>query len=301
VASEQLESSLDGELTVDQQVALDAHLRWCVVCRDRFDDLCSIGEAMRVRHRTTVGSDAVSIDLSAMRSSVLERVKAEHEQSWPVRVGRAFADRRLLWPALGASVAVGVCLLLASGVLSALAEVEERESLAALIETLAHPGSDENPLVFDGHGSMAEGRVSMPRALDPALVLNGVMDDDVAFAVSAVVTREGRIATPELLMSERASGRRRQGAAELDVDAPAVMDAVKRSRFTPATGAQGPVAVNVVWLVTRTTVKAGLEAAPVKRLRPVVPTRPVVVPEPATGSLTPEPAASEAPMPLATA
>ena len=79
------------------------------------------------------------------------------------------------------------------------------------------------------------------------------------------MTREGRIANYELLLSERASGRRRQSAAEQDIDAPAVMDAVKRSRFTPAQGAEGPVAVNVVWLVTRTTVKPVVAPAVVRK------------------------------------
>ena len=117
---------------------------------------------------------------------------------------------------------------------------------------------------------MLDGRVSLPRALEPDLVLNSV-GDDVAFAVSAVVTREGRISNYELLMSERAGGRRRQRAAELDQDASAVMDAVSQSRFAPAHDAQGgAVAVNMVWLVTRTTVKAPAEAVQRKPSRPDV-------------------------------
>ena len=258
-ASALIEPFIDGELTVEAQVALESHLRWCRVCEARVDDLQLIGAALHVRHRV-VAQDAVSVrDLATMRSSVLERVRAEREQSFLVRTRQALAARRLLWPAVGATLAVVFCVGLASRVLTAVTALNEPESLASMIDMLANPGSDQNPLVLDG-------RVSLPRALEPDLVLGSVMEEDVAFAVSAVVTREGRVSNYELLLSERASGRRHQSAAEQDVDAPAVMDAVKRSRFTPAQGAEGPVAVNVVWLVTRTTVKPA--AAPASSRKP---------------------------------
>ncbi len=261
-AVERLEPFIDDELPVDEQVALESHLRWCSVCAARLDDMQLIGSSIQLRHQLDVTLTNAGADLATMRSSVLERVRAERSQSIPVLARQLFADRRLLWPALGATAAVLVCVLVASGVFNAATELDQRESLAGMINMLANPGSDQNPRVLDG-------RVSLPRALEPDLVLNSVVDDDVAFAVSAIVTREGRIANYELLFSERATGRRRQRAAELDVDAPAVMDAVKRSRFAPAQDADGPVAVNVVWLVTRTTVKApALQVLHIKRSRP---------------------------------
>ncbi len=244
-----IEPFIDDELQVEEQVALEAHLRWCSVCAARLDDMQFLGAAMRVRHNLVLARTNAGADLTTIRSSVLERVSAERDQSMPVRVRLLFADRRLLWPALGATVAVLLCAVVASRIFDAATGLDQRNSLAGMIDMLANPGSDQNPRVLDG-------RVSLPRALEPDLVLNSVIDDDVAFAVSAIVTREGRIANYELLFSERATGRRRDSAAELDVDAPAVMDAVKRSRFAPAQDADGPVAVNVVWLVTRMTVKA---------------------------------------------
>jgi len=274
-AMERLEPFVDGELPVDEQVALEGHLRWCSVCEARLDDVQLIGASMRVRHHLDLARTNAGADLATMRSSVLARVRAEREQSMPVLARQLFVDRRLLWPALGATAAVLICVLVASGVFNAATELDQRDSLAGMIDMLANPGSDENPRVLDG-------RVSLPRALEPDLVLNSVMDDDVAFAVSAIVTREGRIANYELLFTERATGRRRQSAAELDVDAPAVMDAVKRSRFAPAQDADGPVAVNVVWLVTRTTVKApALQVIRLKRSRPDAVVPDIVVRPPA--------------------
>lgn len=274
-AAERLEPFVDGELSVDEQVALESHLRWCAACEARLNDMQLIGASMRVRHRVDLARTNAGADLATLRSSVLERVRAERDQSMPVLFRQLFTDRRLLWPALGATAAVLVCIGVALVVFSAVTELAQRDSLASMIDMLANPGSDENPRVLDG-------RVSLPRALEPDLVLNSVMGGDVAFAVSAIVTREGRIANYELLFSERATGRRRESAAELDVDAPALMDAVKRSRFAPAQDAEGPVAVNVVWLVTRTTVKApASDATHLKRSQPDVVVPDVVVTPPA--------------------
>ncbi len=265
-AGERLEPFIDGELGVEEQVALESHLRWCAVCEARLDDMQLIGVSLRLRHQDAVPPTAAA-DLATMRSSVLERVRAERDQSVRVRFRQMFADARLLWTALGATASVLVCVGVASGVFNAATELEQRDSLAGMIDMLANPGSDQNPRVLDG-------RVSLPRALRPDLVLNGgSADDDVAFAVSAIVTREGRISNYELLLSERASSRRHQRAAELDIEAPAVMDAVSRSRFAPATDAQGPVAVNVVWLVTRTTVKPPAQVQVIR----IKPSRPDIV------------------------
>lgn len=268
-AVDRLEPFVDGELSVDEQVALESHLRWCSVCEARLDDMQLIGASLRMRHQRVTAESETSHALAAMRSSVLERVRAEHNESMPVVVGQMFADMRFLWPALGATAAVLACVVAASGVFNAATGLEQRDSLAGLIDMLANPGSDSNPRVLDA-GDVTARRLSLPRALEPGHVLDGVAADDVAFAVSAVVTREGRITNSELLLSERSLERRRQRAAELDVDAPAVLDAVKRSRFAPAHDAQGPVAVNVVWLVTRTTVKAPAPAQ-VIRLKPAPP------------------------------
>ena len=74
-----------------------------------------------------------------------------------------------------------------------------------MIEVLANPGSDENPMRLDG--AMA----APPRALDGA-GLESVPGDEAVFALSAVVTREGRVANYEVLFSERASVRRHDTA-----------------------------------------------------------------------------------------
>src|SRR5262245_46636718 len=164
-AIERLEPFIDGELSVDEQVALESHLRWCSVCEARLNDMQLIGASMRMRHSAVASQASTEVALATMRSSVLGRVRAERDQSMPVQVSQMFADMRLLWPAIGATAAVIVCVLVASGVFNAATELDQRDSMAGMIDMLANPGSDQNPRAIDG-------RVSMPRALQPDLVLN---------------------------------------------------------------------------------------------------------------------------------
>ena len=111
-----------------------------------------------------------------------------------------FDDMRLLWPALGATAALAACLFVVAE-RAAGRHGREPESLAAMIERLdrpsapmlppANPGSDQNPMRLDG-------RVSFPRALDSvASASSRCLRTKIAFALSAVVTREGRIANYE--------------------------------------------------------------------------------------------------------
>ena len=94
-----------------------------------------------------------------------------------------------------------------------------------------------------------------PRTVNEGLALDSLPEDEAVFALAAVVTRDGRVANYELLQSVRASVRRRRAAAQSD-EVSALLDAVKDSRFTPAQTAAGAVAVNMVWVLARTTVKA---------------------------------------------
>ena len=116
-----------------------------------------------------------------------------------------------------------------------------------------------------------DGRVSFPRALDG--VLRARVDARTTkwrLRVSAVVTREGRIADYDLLQSERAGDRAALRAGRRD-EVTAVLDAVKRSRFAPAEAAGGTkVAVNMVWLLVRTTAARYRASRCPSRARPAV-------------------------------
>lgn len=250
-ALERLEAFVDGELPMAQQVAVESHLRWCRVCEARVTDMTLIGDSLRLVSHAAVNESATEHELTGIQSAVLTRLRAERDQSFGVQFRSLFIDMRFLWPALGATAAVITCLLGTLGIYGAATAEENEQSMRAMIEKLAHPGSDSNPVSL-GHS------ILVPRTLDASLVLDEIMDDDASYALSAVVTTEGRITNSELLVSERSSVRLRNRAAVHDDEAAAVLAAVSRSRFAPAQERAGGqrVAVSMVWLVARTTVKA---------------------------------------------
>ena len=248
-----LDAFVDGELNVDDQVAVESHLRWCRTCTARVEDMSLIGAVVRLRPLPDPDAPASETELASLQSDVLTRLRAERDQSWPVRLRELLADGRLFWPALGASAAVLACLVGVFGVMH-LTYDEQPDSLAAVMETLshapkppAHPGSDENPVrLVDG--------MSLPRAFTGGAALDSLSEDEAVFAVATVLTKEGRVADYELLASDGKTPRRRHDSAQSDVAA--VLDAVRQTRFAPAQTAGQSVAVNMVWLIARTTVKA---------------------------------------------
>jgi hypothetical protein len=260
-AREHLDAFVDGELSVDEQVAIESHLRWCRTCAARIEDMQLIGDAIRLGSLMPRADDEEARTVSRLHSDVLIRVRAEEELSFGTRFREMFTDMRLLWPALGATSAVTVGLALALSVLHS-TTIARAESLATMLETLS-PGGERNPLMpgnsarvdrlFGFVDSDRAGGISMPRALDDGTVFESIPEQDATFAVAAVVSRDGRIANYELLKSER-SGRHGQGLHANDVE---MLDAAMRqSRFAPAQTPVGrAVAVNMVWLIVMTTVQ----------------------------------------------
>jgi len=252
-----LEASADGELGVHDQVVLEAHLRWCDTCRARLMDVRALGSALRLGAAASGAGQGRAASLAAMQDELLMRIRAEREQSLPVRCRAALADTRYLWPALGAPLAVVLCLCAATMVNRSVRS-ERPGSMAAILSVLASPGSDRNPLFLDS--AMLAPRPLAGSALD-------IPADEAEFAVAAVVTREGRVVNYELLQPVHEQTGRPSAAAQPD-DITALLELVRRSRFEPALVGGDPVAVNVVWLLARTTVKASAVAGSRRRRRP---------------------------------
>jgi hypothetical protein len=271
-ARERLEGLLDDELSVEEQVLVESHVRWCRTCADRIEDFQLIGTSIRVGTPTAARKKEVEPALSAVYSRVLMRMRAERDQAFTVRLRELFTDMRLLWPALGATMAVLVCLSVAIGVLKSTSS-ERPQSLATRLEAL-YPGSEANPLRPDNNArvdryfdkfvdSNRAGGISIPRVMDDGAFMEGISDQDAMFTMATVVSRDGRITTAEMLNSERSGVRNDE----------AVLDAIKQSRFAPAQTPFGrTVAVNMVWLIVVTTVQTPdpQAAAPEVQEPPVV-------------------------------
>jgi hypothetical protein len=278
-ARERLEGLLDNELSVDEQVLVESHVRWCRTCADRIEDFQLIGTSIRVGPPTVSRGLQVEPALSAVNSRVLMRMRAEHDQSLGVQLREMFIDMRLLWPALGATMAVLVCLSVAIGVLKRTTS-ELPESLSTRLEAM-YPGSEANPLRPDNNArvdryfdkyvdSDRAGGISIPRVLDDGTFFAGIRDQEAMFTMVTVVNREGRVTNAELLNSERSGATAERAVHANDVEA--VLDGVRQSRFAPAQTPIGrTVAVNMVWLIVVTTVQQTPEAsAPAVREAPVV-------------------------------
>jgi hypothetical protein len=277
-ARERLEGLLDDELSVDEQVLVESHVRWCRTCADRIEDFQLIGTSIRVGSPSLPQVIDAEPALSAVYSRVLMRVRAERDQAFAVQMRELFTDMRLLWPAVGATMAVLVCLSVAVGVLKS-TSMERPESLATRLEAM-NPGSEANPLRPDNNARVERyfakyvdsdraGGISIPRVLDDGTFFAGIRDQEAMFTMATVVNRDGRITNAELLNSERSGAKAQQAGHANDVEA--VLDGVRQSRFAPAQTPIGrTVAVNMVWLIVVTTVQQPTGPQPTVPESPVV-------------------------------
>jgi len=236
-----LEPWHDGELPIDEQVRVENHLALCASCHATARELREVSEMMGAplapRDETELARD-----LEAMSQQVVSRVRSEREASWPVQIGRAFEDLHFVYAGLGAMSATLSCVAAIAGLLY-FAPAQRDDSLSGLLEAMAAPGSNRNPLSIDD-------RMELPRVDgDHVDVLEGLPESatphPTALAVAGVLTQEGVVAQASFLP-----------AGEDDELERRVMRAVSTTRFRPAQRDGSPVAVNLIWLFEQTTVRA---------------------------------------------
>ena len=267
---ERLEAFHDGEMPIEERIAIQNHLTECVACTLEAKDLASLSSVLR-------DFSAYSADLSdeprRISDRVLERLRVEEQFSIRSQFSRLFQDMHLVWAGLGATAATLICVIGSASVLHATNQ-ERPNSMARVIAVLASPGSNDNPLRLN-YEMMA------PRAVtDAALEMS---EEDAQYALSAVVSREGRVQGVEMLdqpPSRRASVN-------------AMLNEAYRVQFAPAIARGDAVAVSVVWLVANTTVKGRHDAGDMRALRRALGLTPL--PEPIAP--LPIPASEMAPKP----
>jgi hypothetical protein len=249
-AREMLQAFVDLELPMEEQVELEAHLRWCDICTARVEDMRLIGAALRVGAAAPPVHPEDAGAMASIQSEVLTRIRAERDESFPVRFREAIADMHFFWPAIGATVALVVCVFAVTSV-NRIVRAELPYSMADRIAMLASPGSDRNPLQLDM-------LMLAPRPLTQGPRLDSMPEEEAVFALAAIVTREGRVSDYELLRAVVES-RRRDQEASYDDQVSSQLDDVKQSSFAQAQTPDGAVAVNVVCLLARTTVNASID------------------------------------------
>jgi len=229
----------DGELTIREQIAVEAHLRECPQCRAEVAQLRAVGDALRVVLTPDVRRD----ELAGLSAGVVSRLRVEREESLAGWASRVFDDMHLVWAAFGAAGATVVCLALMVGMFY-LGVRQRPDSLSALLTAMASPGSDANPVSPDPR--MLLPRSSNPDDILPASIIEG--QDETTVTVSTVISQDGRIKRFSVL-----------GAGNTDPrDMASILSGISKARFEPARYGKSPVAVNMVWMVAHLTVRAKL-------------------------------------------
>jgi hypothetical protein len=178
-------------------------------------------------------------DLSGLRADILSRVKQERHDALPARLERLRDDLHLVWIGMAAAAATVVCGALVAGLLH-FASPGRSDSLAGLIQVLASPGSNHNPVRLETYM-----RYPSPGAdVVPAALASSTRQEEAILTLQAIVTREGMVKDLELLSENHDRAQIEQ-----------LLDAISRARFEPARQAGAPIAVNMVWLLAHTTVR----------------------------------------------
>jgi hypothetical protein len=229
---QRLEAFHDGELSIEERIWIQQHLADCSGCSAAASELVELGATLR---ELAAGVEQESVEAWRISAHVVERLKVEETFSIRAKVTDWFQDMHLVWAGLGASVATAICLVGSASVLHA-ANQERPNSMARAISVLASPGSNDNPLRLN-YGMLA------PRAVTDAAI--EMSEEDVEYALSAVVSREGRVQGVEMINQPSSV---RPGVN-------AMLNEAYRVQFAPAIERGDAVAVSMVWLVTNTTVK----------------------------------------------
>jgi hypothetical protein len=235
---EDLAAYCDGELPMDDRVLVHGHLQECVACRLEEQAISDLGHALRTMAGSVPGRAAH--DNGRLTGAILERIRVEQQFSLGSRVRALFEDMHFVWAGLGASIAMLFCIFASAGVLQA-ANQEKPDSLAGIISTIANADSND-PI------RLASAVIENRALLDTTETIQ-TTDEDAELMLSALVTRDGRIQNLEVLEQQARALHIRPELVG------AMLDAASRARFEPAQSGGLPVAVNVVWLVTATTVK----------------------------------------------
>ena len=227
----------DRELPIPDLIAIESHVSACSPCAETLQDLRELGDVLR-----QAAAPGPADDWTGLQSGVISRMRAEADASWAARTRRMFDDMHLVWIGLAAAIATIVCGSLA---LSAMhfASPERDDSLAAMITVISAPsGSDLNPVRND---LFLQVPTVPERGAIEIMLAQPVTHDELVLALNTVVNQDGRVSGLSVI-----------GTDPNPREVRPMLRALYNSRFEPGRLGASPVAVNFVWLLAHTTVKA---------------------------------------------
>src|SRR5262249_24986002 len=92
---DRLEAYYDGELTIDERVAIQQHLGECVSCNLAATEIEELGEGLRNLAAQIAADDAT--DPSRVSAHVIERLRVEESFSMRAQITDWFSDMHLVW------------------------------------------------------------------------------------------------------------------------------------------------------------------------------------------------------------
>jgi hypothetical protein len=228
----------DRELPISELIEIESHVTDCPPCASELKDLRTVGTVLR-----EAAAPGPADDWTGLQSGVVSRMRAEAHESWTAQFNRMFDDMHLVWIGLAAAVATIVCGSVAVGVVH-FASPEREDSLAAMIQVISAPsGSDLNPVIND---QFLQVPTVPERGAIEVMLAQPLSHDELVLALNTVVTQDGRVSGVSVLSSE---GRHPRNMSP-------ILWAISKARFEPGRMGTEPVAVNLVWLLAHTTVKA---------------------------------------------
>jgi putative zinc finger protein len=236
---QRLAAYYDDELPLQDRIAVQGHVNDCPGCSLDLQQFVAMGEAVRL-----TSAPGPADDWNGLQPGVISRMRAEAHESWTAKFSRLFDDLHLVWIGLASTAGTCICAAIVFGMLH-FASPERDDSLRAMIAVVSAPsGSDLNPVSLDAF-------IRVPSIPDDGLVsatlVHSGAEGELALALSAVITREGRISGLEVLANDQ----NRRQVSEL-------LAGFSRGRLEPARFGTDPVAVNLVWLVEHMTVRPKL-------------------------------------------
>jgi hypothetical protein len=230
----------DGELPVNEQIAVSAHLAECGECAAHSADLRFLRSALQALAPGRPGLS--NEDASGFSAAIVSRLKAEREASLFARVRLMFDDMHLVYAGVGAAAATLVCVVVMLGMMR-FATSERPDSLFGIMNVMGMPLECDAVIVVGDEEAGCRERLAerFQRA-------NETAEQDAVFTLDSLVIRHGRLSSLDALKS---GGRRSSNQAEAIEE---LLDAACRARVDqPAVGSSNS---GMVRLVARETVRA---------------------------------------------
>ena len=235
-----IEADHDDRLHPRRRTALKQHLDGCADCRTLQDELGELSSALKAEAAEHRPDDEA---FTRIAPEVFSRLASEERASWPRRLRDLMEERRRLG---FVSVAVGAttaALLVVAALLNVGISLHPA-SLANLFQTHDYLGSNTNPVWQPGGVRLPH---VAPDTRSAAILIQPFPPLELKhLALSAVVSQEGSLTSIELLENESPDPEMARALTRLASDI----------RFEPARARGRAVAMNVVWVLERTTVAA---------------------------------------------